>query len=61
MKPNFIQCKYCEWKTNKWGKGSNPHKAFGRLRLHLFDYHQDKIDDTMLDLMEENSDMEYEP
>lgn len=59
--PNYIKCKYCEWKTNKWGKSSNPHKAFKRLRHHLVDYHLDKVDDDMLDMMEENVDMECEP
>lgn len=57
---NYIKCKFCEWKTNKWGKGSNPHKAFKRLRAHLIDYHDDKIDNEMLDVMEENANMEVE-
>lgn len=61
MKPTaYIQCKHCEWKTSKWGKGSNPGKAFKRLRIHIVDHHQDKLDDKMLDMMEENLDMEYE-
>lgn len=57
---NYIKCKFCEWKTNKWGKNSNPNKAFKRLRNHLTDYHCDKLDDNMLDTIEANLDMEFE-
>lgn len=59
-KTAYIQCKFCEWKVSKWNKGSNPHKAFKKLRVHLVEQHPDKIDDNMLDLMEQNSNMEYE-
>lgn len=37
---------------------ANPHKAFMRLRNHLIDQHDDKINEEMLDLMETNLDME---
>lgn len=57
---NYIKCKHCEWKTSKWGNGSNPHKAFKRLRVHLIDQHIDKLDDKWLDMMEANQDMEIE-
>ncbi len=61
MKPTaYIQCKFCEWKASKWGNGADPHKAFKRLRVHLIDHHEDKITEEMLDMMEANSDMEYE-
>lgn len=38
---NFIKCRFCEWKTHKWGRGSNPAKAFARLAAHLEDEHED--------------------
>lgn len=59
-KTNYIQCKFCEWKTSKWGNGSNPHKAFKRLRGHIVDHHFDEVSEEMLDMMEANLDMEYE-
>lgn len=36
---NFIKCRFCEWKTRKWGRGSTPAKAFARLRDHLVEEH----------------------
>ena len=58
--PNYIKCRYCEWKTAKWGKQSNPHKAFKRLRHHLVDYHLDLFNEEMLDMLEANEEMENE-
>ena len=39
MKQNFIRCKFCKWKTNKWDGTSDPSKAFARLRRHIDSEH----------------------
>jgi hypothetical protein len=39
VKENLIKCRFCKWQTHKWGRGSNPAKAFARLRNHIEDAH----------------------
>jgi len=36
-----IKCKFCDWRTNLWGRKSNPGKAFRRLQIHIFEDHFD--------------------
>lgn len=38
-KSNSIKCRFCEWRTNLWGRGSNPSKAFARLAFHIEESH----------------------
>jgi hypothetical protein len=46
--PNYIRCKFCEWKTPKWrGPKNGPSKAFARLRAHIKLEHNDKLDDIL--------------
>jgi len=44
MKPNFIKCRFCEWKTARWGKGTNPTTAFRKLYAHLIECHIDQAE-----------------
>jgi phage gpG-like protein len=36
---NFIKCRLCDWTTRRWGRGSNPGKAFRRLAEHMTEEH----------------------
>lgn len=38
-KSNIIKCRFCGWKTRKWGDGSTTAKAFARLATHIGDSH----------------------
>jgi hypothetical protein len=40
---NYIRCKFCGWQTMKWGRNSNPAKAFMRLKEHITLEHYDQI------------------
>lgn len=40
---NFIKCRFCGWTTRKWGRKSNPAKAFARLAAHIEDAHPDEV------------------
>lgn len=38
-KVNYIRCRSCTWVTRKWGRGSNPEKAWLRLAQHVSEEH----------------------
>lgn len=56
---NFIKCRYCNWKTAKWGYGSTPQKAFNRLSAHIECDHP-AIDDQFWHFREQAEEHELE-
>ncbi len=50
----LIKCKFCTWKTNLWGRGSNPGRAFRRLQHHVLEEHD--IPEALLECIEANLD-----
>lgn len=55
MKPKseFIKCKFCDWKTVKWGR-STPAKAFMRLEVHIKDRHAKQAAGELWDSLDED-------
>ena len=41
---NTIKCRFCNWTTRKYGFGSNPEKAFGKLLKHIEDQHENEYE-----------------
>lgn len=55
---NFIKCRFCTWKTHKWGHGSTTGKAFARLANHIGREHPDEGDKLMVFRIESAAEIE---
>lgn len=55
---NFIKCRFCAWRTHKWGHGSNTGKAFARLADHIGQAHPDEDDKLMAFRIESATELE---
>lgn len=41
---NTIKCRFCTWRTHKYGNKTTPEKAFARLFRHVEAEHTDEAD-----------------